>query len=92
MSSRFNRRGITGDGGKSLYEFTAPENFQPWSAVYASPYHYVRFDVDGDTMRVSSIATDEPAGEVLDTFTLKAGEGAAPNPEPKAPNPCVGEP
>ena len=42
-------------------------------------------------MQVKSVTTDEPAGEVLDEWTLKAGEAREPD-RPDEPNPCLGTP
>ncbi len=78
---------ITGGGGKSLYEFTDPANFQSWSAAHANRSHYTWSEVADDVMKVRSIATDDPAGEVLDEWRLRVDGAQAPDP-PDAANPC----
>ncbi|HEX9891583.1 MAG TPA: metallophosphoesterase family protein, partial [Actinomycetota bacterium] len=79
---------ITGGGGVSLYNFVAPGDFATWSAAYARRYHYTRFDVSDDLVTVTAIATDGPVEEVLDTFTLRAGDPGSPQPATTSPNPC----
>lgn len=64
---------VTGGGGTGLYEFRDPGDFPDWSAAHARRFHFVQFDVDGPSMTVTAFATDEDAGEVLDTWTLRAG-------------------
>lgn len=61
---------IAGGGGQSLYDFVAPEDFQAWSASWAKRYHYIRLDVSGPSLRLRAITTDDPAGQVIDEFTL----------------------
>jgi hypothetical protein len=73
---------IAGGGGQSLYNFVPQEEFQPWSAAAAKRFHYVRFDVSDDTLEMTAIATDEPKGEVLDTWKLHAADGAPQAPPP----------
>jgi hypothetical protein len=48
---------ISGGGGKSLYDFVAPEAFQSWSAANARRFHVVLYEVDGDRMKVQAVAT-----------------------------------
>ena len=62
---------VTGGGGTGLYEFRDPGDFPEWSAAHARRFHFVQFDIDGPSMTVSAIATDENAGEILDTWTLQ---------------------
>ena len=68
---------ISGGGGKSLYDFVAPEAFQSWSAAHAKRFHVVLYEVDGPVISAQAVATDVPGGEVLDTFEVHARPHAA---------------
>lgn len=61
---------ISGGGGRSLYEFRDPNDFDAWSAAHARRFHYVEFDVGADSIRARAIAVDDGPGELLDEFVI----------------------
>lgn len=61
---------VSGGGGAGLYDFVHPDDFLPYSADHARRHHFTVYDIEGETISVTSISADLLAGQVIDTFTL----------------------
>jgi len=64
------------DAESPPFDPTNPDDYQPFHAAFAVRHHYVQFDVEGRTMRVQAIPTDDAAGDLLDSWSLTRTDGA----------------
>lgn len=62
---------VTGGGGQSLYDFVDPNDYKSFVARAVRRYHFTQIDFAPGEMRATAIATDDGAGDVLDTWTLR---------------------